>query len=213
VFVTEATFALPIFRWDPPELVAGEIGAWWDENRARGRASLLLGYATGKAERLLALLADRAPIWVHGAVAAKVAAYREAGVELPEVREVASAPERKGRAWGGELILAPPGWEATPWARRFGDASVALASGWTCVRGYRRQRGLDRGFALSDHADWPDLLRTIADSRARRVLVTHGFVEPLVRWLREHGTDAEPFRAGWVPEERPDARPDAEEAP
>jgi putative mRNA 3-end processing factor len=205
VFVTEATFGLPIFRWEPPEHTIARILAWWDENRAAGRASVLLGYGLGKAQRILAELAkvsDRTA-WVHGALAELIRIYREAGVRMLDTTLVAEQKER--RDWAGELVLAPPGWEATPWIRRFGaDARVGFASGWMAVRGNRRRRGVDRGFALSDHADWPGLLQTIADSGAKRILVTHGAVDPLARWLREHGVDASPWRVGWEVEERPD---------
>jgi putative mRNA 3-end processing factor len=207
VFVTEATFALPIFRWEPTDVIALDILDWWEQNRAAGRASLLLGYALGKAQRILAELAGRVdrPVRVHGAVEPLVQLYREAGVEMAPTKVVGD--ERGKAAFAGELIVAPPGWEATPWARRFGaDAEVGLASGAMLVRGNRRRRSLDRGFALSDHADWPALLATIADSGAKRVLVTHGFVDPLVRWLVEHGVAAEAFRVGWEPEERPEGR-------
>jgi putative mRNA 3-end processing factor len=203
VFVTEATFALPIFRWDPTAAVIDDIVGWWDQNRAAGRPSLLLAYALGKAQRILAELGPERTVWLHGAIAPLVEIYRAAGVVMAQTRPVG---DTKGKgAFAGELILAPPGWEATPWARRFGaDASVAMASGFMQVRGNRRRRSLDRGFALSDHADWPALLATVEQTGAKRILVTHGFVDPLVRWLVEHGVAAEAFRTGWSVEERPE---------
>lgn len=211
VFVTEATFALPIFRWDPTSAVIDDVVGWWRQNEAAGRPSLLLAYGLGKAQRLLAELARHAtkPVWLHGAIVPLVEIYRAAGVEMAATRPVG---DTKGKGvFAGELILAPPGWEATPWVRRFGaDVSVAMASGFMQVRGNRRRRSLDRGFALSDHADWPALLRTVEDTGAKRILVTHGFVDPLVRWLTERGVAAEPFRTGWAVEERPEAKAEAE---
>lgn len=209
VFVTEATFGLPIYRWDPPAAVFADVWAWWSANRAAGRASVLLGYALGKAQRLLAGLAAHTdqPVYVHGAVEPLVRIYRDAGVAMLPTLPVADTT--KGRSFAGQLVIAPPGWEATPWIRRFGDAAIGFASGWMRVRAMRRRRAIDRGFVLSDHADWPSLVRTVAETGARRVLVTHGHVAPLVRHLREAGVDAAPLAAGWEVEERPE-RADAD---
>lgn len=192
VLVTEATFGLPIFRWRPAGEVAREVLAWVEACAARGRAAVLFCYALGKAQRLLAELAlagrgDR-PVWLHGAIAPLVDAYREAGVGLPPCAVVTAAPA--GARFAGELVLAPPSAHRSPWLRRLGEQETALASGWMRVRGIRRRRGVDRGFVLSDHADWPALLRTARETGARRVLVTHGHAEPLARALREAGLDA-----------------------
>ncbi len=208
-FVTESTFGLPVYRWPRAHEVVAELHAWWRGNQAEGRPSLLLGYALGKAQRLLAALDPAAgPILAHGAVETMAALYRAAGVPLP-----ATAPatmDRRDDGWRRALVLAPPGAEATPWARRFGEASVAMASGWMQVRGMRRRRGLDRGFVLSDHADWPGLLAAIAATGASRVWVTHGFTGTLVRWLRERGLEAEALATRYEGE-RPDDRAGADE--
>jgi putative mRNA 3-end processing factor len=190
VFVTEATFALPIYRWPKPDVVAGEVMAWWERNRHAGVASLLFCYAMGKAQRLLAelgRLTDR-PVLVHGAVAEMSELYRRQGVPLLATTRVAELPAR--RSYAGELVLAPLSARGTTWGRRFGERETALASGWMRVRGTRRRKGYDRGFVLSDHADWAALLRTIEDTGAERVLATHGYSEELARYLRESGRDA-----------------------
>jgi putative mRNA 3-end processing factor len=190
VFVTEATFALPIYRWPEPDVVAAEVMAWWERNRQAGVASLLFCYAMGKAQRLLAelgRLTDR-PVLVHGAVAEMSDLYRQQGVSMLPTTRVAEMPAR--RSYAGELVLAPLSAGGTPWVRRFGERETALASGWMRVRGTRRRKGYDRGFVLSDHADWPALLRTIEETGAERVLVTHGYTEELARYLREGGRDA-----------------------
>jgi putative mRNA 3-end processing factor len=190
VFVTEATFALPIYRWPEPDVVAREVMVWWERNRQAQVASLLFCYAMGKAQRLLAelgRLTDR-PVLVHGAVAEMSELYRQQGVSMLATTRVAEMPAR--RSYAGELVLAPLSAGGTPWVRRFGERETALASGWMRVRGTRRRKGYDRGFVLSDHADWPALLRTIEDSGAGRVLATHGYTEELARFLRESGRDA-----------------------
>ena len=201
VLVTEATFALPVYRWPPAERVARDVLAWWDDCAWRGIPAVLCCYALGKAQRLLAELSrftDRT-VHLHGAMTPLVERYREAGVAmLPTVPVSESA---RGRAFAGELVLAPPSATGSPWMRRFAGASTGFASGWMQVRGQRRRRGHDRGFVLSDHADWPGLLATVRDSGARRVLAMHGDSEALVRHLRETGIDARPFGVGFVREE------------
>jgi putative mRNA 3-end processing factor len=189
VFITESTFGLPIYRWRPQGDVFAMIDLWRRENIAAGRASILFAYALGKAQRVLANV-DPAlgPIVCHGAVEAINALYREAEVALPPTR-LATEVDNK-RDFAQALILAPPSAAASPWLKRFGDYSDALASGWMQVRGNRRRRGLDRGFALSDHADWPGLIGTIEATGAERILVTHGYTEALTRYLREKGLDA-----------------------
>jgi len=190
VFITEATFALPIYRWDPASEVAREIWAWWEANREAGRASVLFCYALGKAQRILgelARLTDRT-VFVHGSLEPLNECYRTAGVEMLPTRPVSETA--RGQSFAGELILAPPSAGGSTWMRRFGSAGTAFASGWMRVRGTRRRRGFDRGFVISDHADWPDLLRTIADTGASRVLTTHGYADSLARYLREQGRAA-----------------------
>jgi len=200
VFITESTFGLPIYRWRPQAEIFAAIDAWRRENIAAGRASLLFAYALGKAQRLLAHVdASLGPIVCHGAVEAINALYREAGIVLPPTR-LATQMENK-KEFGRALILAPPSAAASPWLKRFGDYSDALASGWMQVRGNRRRRGLDRGFALSDHADWPGLLAAIEATGAERVLVTHGYTEPLTRYLREQGLDARALKTAYGDDE------------
>jgi putative mRNA 3-end processing factor len=173
--------------------VAKDILRWWDANRAAGRSAVLFCYALGKAQRILAELArltDR-PAYVHGALNSLVEVYREAGVRMLPTHLVSEV--EKGTSFAGALVLAPPSAGGSTWMRRFGEHESGFASGWMRVRGNRRRRGFDRGFVLSDHADWPDLLRTVADTRAERVLVTHGYTDPLSRYLRDLGVDAAPL--------------------
>ena len=189
VFVTEATFGLPIYRWDEPAGVVAQILEWWDRNRAAGVASVLFCYAMGKAQRILAELSrltDRTAL-VHGAVQALTDLYRQAGIGMLPTEPVAEQPAK--RSYAGELILAPVSASGSIWMRRFGACETAFASGWMRVRGTRRRKGYDRGFVLSDHADWPALLRTVQDTGARRVRVTHGYADELARYLAERGYD------------------------
>jgi putative mRNA 3-end processing factor len=189
-FVTESTFGLPIYRWRPQAEVFDQIHYWWRRNQERGKASLLLAYALGKAQRVLAGLDPSiGPIYTHGAVEKVNTVYRAAGVALPETIHAVTAGERD---WSRALILAPPQANGTPWIRRFGPVSTGFVSGWMRIRGARRRRSLDRGFVLSDHADWPALLDAIHATGAKSVGVTHGYRHPLARWLEDHGTAALP---------------------
>lgn len=199
-FVTESTFGLPIYRWPAPAETLEAIGRWWRANAAAGRASVLFAYALGKAQRILAGIDPSiGPILVHGAVDTMSRAYADAGVVLPAAQPVAELD--KGFDAAGALVVAPPSAQSTPWLKRFGDYSDAFASGWMAIRGTRRRRAVDRGFVLSDHADWPGLNRAIEATGAARVFVTHGHTEPLVRWLAERGLEAAAMRTAWEGEE------------
>jgi putative mRNA 3-end processing factor len=183
-FVTESTFALPIFRWGDERETLAAIEAWWRENQAAGKASVLFVYPAGKAQRVLGGIdAGIGPIVCHGAVENINAIYRAQGIALPPASETAD--------YRRALILGPPSAIGSPWLRRFSPASTAMASGWMRIRGTRRRRALDRGFVLSDHADWPELLEAIAQSGAENVWVSHGYREALARWLNEHGRNAQ----------------------
>jgi putative mRNA 3-end processing factor len=189
VFVTESTFGLPVYRWRPQAEVMAEVNAWWAANAAAGRPSLLMAYSFGKAQRLLAGV-DPAigPIAVHGAVDSVNAAYRAAGVALPATTPLDAADLRRA------LVVAPPAVHGSARGRPRGDVGAAFASGWMQLRGARRRQGVDRGFVLSDHADWPGLQRAIGATGAGRVIVTHGYEAVMVRWLQEQGLEAGSFR-------------------
>jgi putative mRNA 3-end processing factor len=196
-FITESTFGLPIYRWDPTSSVIAEIAEWWQTNAGERKTSVLFCYTIGKAQRLLAELASISDhrVMVHGMMAGAIEAYRDAGVRMLPVESATERP--RGTSFAGELVLAPLSARGTPWMRRLGDHSDAFASGLMRVRGVRRQRAFDRGFVLSDHADWPALLETILETGASRVLATHGHAEPLARYLAQHGFDSGVIRTAW----------------
>lgn len=198
-FITEATFGLPIYRWPSTREVAHDIAQWREHCAARGETAILYCYALGKAQRVLAELqpfVDR-PVLLHGAIAAGVDVYRGAGIALADTLPVID-PEgkavRKTTDFAGELVIAPPSAAGSAWLRRFRHAQHGFASGWMRLRGNRRRRNMDRGFVVSDHADWPGLLQTIRETGARRVIATHGDTEALVRVLNESGVAAETLR-------------------
>ncbi|WP_028952243.1 ligase-associated DNA damage response exonuclease [Synechococcus sp. CC9616] len=193
VLITEATFGMPIYRWKSGAEVARQIRDWWQGDQSR--PSLLFCYAFGKAQRLLAELKAIGvddEVLLHGAVETVTRHYRDAEVAMTPSRPVSELPRNESLA--GRLVLAPPSAHRSSWMRRFKHPQTAFASGWMAVRGARRRRGYERGFVLSDHADWPGLIRTVKQSGAQKVYVTHGQSDVLARYLREtEGIDAEPL--------------------
>ena len=200
-FITESTFGLPIYRWASPAALALEVNEWWRSNADAGRASVLFCYAFGKAQRILhGADPSIGAIIAHGAVAPLNAVYRAAGVHLPATLSVSDAqvnPQLLKRA----LVLAPPSAQGTPWMNRFGNYADAFASGWMQLRGARRRRGVDRGFVMSDHADWPGLQKAILGTGAERIFVTHGSVAIMVRWLTDSGLQAQGFKTEYGDED------------
>lgn len=193
-FITEATFGLPIYRWPDTRAVVADIAQWRDECGARGEAAILYSYALGKAQRILAelLAVDARTVYLHGAIDTGVDVYRRAGIAMVPTQRVADQP--KDFDFAGQLVVAPPSAAGSAWARRFRRAQQGFASGWMRVRGNRRRRNYDRGFVVSDHADWPDLLRTVRDTGASRVIATHGNTDALVQALNEAGIATGVFR-------------------
>lgn len=189
-FITEATFGLPIYRWSPTEVIFEEINDWWRQNREEGKASIIYAYSLGKAQRIMnGIDTSIGDIYTHGAVERLTEAYRESGVPMPPTTYAGSVTDKK--KFAGSLIVAPPSADGSTWLRRFGKQSDGFASGWMMVRGARRRRAVDRGFVLSDHADWPELNEAIRATEAETVYVTHGFSEELARWLNETGMNAQ----------------------
>ena len=188
-FISECTFGLPVFKWTPEDVLTAQINDWWARNAAEGRASILGAYALGKAQRLLTTVDPSiGPILTHGAIENTNAVLRNQGIILPDTVRV--TPEINAKDYPGALVLATPSALGTPWARRFGNASTAFASGWMALRGVRRRRAADRGFVVSDHADWTGLNSAIKETGATKIFVTHGYTSVFQRWLASEGYDA-----------------------
>jgi putative mRNA 3-end processing factor len=188
-FITESTFGLPIYRWHESAEIFDSINAWWRGNRDAGRCAMIFGYPLGKSQRAIAGLdASIGPIYCHGAVERMNRVYRESGVALPPTTP--TGEPKRGANWAGAMVVAPPSAQGSIWMRRFGELSTGMLSGWMRIRGTRRRQSMDRGFVLSDHADWPGLLAAIEATGAQTVVVTHGYRDPLVRWLTENGKHA-----------------------
>lgn len=188
-FITECTFGLPIYRWRPPSAVFGEIDAWWRGNAANGICSVLSAYSLGKAQRIMAGVdPSTGPILVHGAVAAMNQVLEAQGLRLPPWKQV--TPDTPKEAFRRALVITPGSAIGTSWTQRMRPFSSAMASGWMQLRGWRRRSNIDRGFVLSDHADWDALLQAVNETGAPRVIATHGYTELFSEYLRSTGLDA-----------------------
>ena len=188
-FITECTFGLPVFHWPAQDRLQSDLNAWWAGNAAAGRPSLLGAYALGKAQRLLTMLDPGiGPILTHGAIEATNQILRAQGIALPVTTQVTATINAKTHP--GALIIAPPSALNTPWAGRFPQAATGFASGWMALRGVRRRRNADRGFVISDHADWHGLNDAIRATGAARIFATHGYTSIFQKWLTSQGYDA-----------------------
>ena len=189
-FITESTFGLPVFRWRPQTDVAQEINSWWRACAASGKTAFLGAYALGKAQRLLTMLdTGIGPILTHGAVEATNQILRRQGISLPDT--IAATKAIAPKSHPGAIVVTPPSALGSAWARRFGPQENAFASGWMALRGVRRRRAGDRGFVISDHADWPGLLSAIKETQAENIYVTHGYTDIFTRYLSDNGWNAQ----------------------
>ncbi len=192
-FITESTFGLPIYKWSPQKEIFDDINNWWKQNINSGKTSLLFGYSLGKAQRLISGLDPSiGPILTHGAVENINNCYRLSGINLPETTYLGNIKDKDIPKEA--IIIAPPSGDNPGWMKKFENVSRAFASGWMQVRGARRRRSMDRGFVLSDHADWNGLINTIKETGAENIFVTHGYTSVFVRWLKENGWNALPLK-------------------
>lgn len=202
-FITESTFGLPIFDWQSQDEIFAEINNWWAQNNKEGLCSVIFGYSLGKAQRILQY-ANReiGPVYTHGVIENTTQILREAGIPLKSSTLVSK--ETPKNDFKGALIIAPPSAQASPWLKKFEPYSDAIASGWMALRGARRRSSADRGFVLSDHADWKGLNAAISATCASEVLVTHGYTDIFSRWLNENGTTARELKTQYENQETQD---------
>lgn len=178
-FISECTFGLPIFSWRPQHQVFEEIHSWWKANREAHVTSVICAYSLGKAQRVLASL-DRSigPVCIHSSI---MRVCQALNFQLHGILGDQDAI----RASEFPLVLVPPAMQGSRWLNRFGAYRVAHVSGWMAIRGMKRRRGVERGFILSDHADFRGLTSVIAETSAESIHLTHGYTAPFARWLSE----------------------------
>ncbi|WKV12083.1 ligase-associated DNA damage response exonuclease [Marivirga harenae] len=183
-FVTETTFGLPIYQWKPQNETFGEINTWWRKNKEEGKTSVIFAYALGKAQRIMKNVDTKiGEIYTHGAVENATEALRATGLDLPETIKITNDIPKKNYA--GNLVIATPASIGTPWMKKLAPYSTGIASGWMMLRGTRRRKAADRGFVLSDHADWNGLLEAVKLSEAQTVYSTHGYSNVFTKYLKE----------------------------
>lgn len=213
-FITESTFGLPIYNWQPQQMIYANILNWIMQNKQKNQASILIAYSLGKAQRLLKAIEPlNEKIWVHGAIYNMHQALLSAGVKLPPVEYITPATPKEELK--GAIIIAPPGAEGSSWMKRFLPYEVGVCSGWVQVRGNARRRNVDAGFALSDHADWKGLLQAVKATGAEKVFVTHGFQSAFSRYLNDNGIMSGEVKTeyGGEEEEAPAPKGENEEDP
>lgn len=202
VFICEATFAFPIYAWPNIYQEIDRLVQWVSACRDDGKAALLYAYSLGKAQRVLAHLSGHMtqPVLLHGGMVRGVQVYRDAGIEMADTQPLLELPVDTDLS--GRLVLAPPSAQNSAWVKRLKAYEHAMASGWMQLRGNRRRRNVQRGFVISDHADWRTLISTIKATGARRVLATHGNTDLLIPYLRDNmGLLAERLRTAYGDEE------------
>lgn len=188
-FITESTFGLPVYHWKPQATILNEVHEWWQSNQQQNKASLLSAYSLGKAQRILANLdMSTGPVFLHGAIYNSNEVLRNSGLSLPEISKLTSDIPKEDI--NKSLVVAPPSAAQSSWAKRLKSFSNGVASGWMAVRGMKRRRAADRGFIMSDHADWEGLNQAVDATGAERVYVTHGYTSVFSRWLEEQGYEA-----------------------
>ena len=188
-FITESTFGLPVYNWKPQQEVFEDINRWWAANKAQGKTTILTGYALGKAQRIIQNLDESiGTIYTHGAIENVNEVIRGQDVPLKStIRVTQDIPKEK---YPGNIVIATPSSVGSAWIKKFAPFSIGSASGWMNLRGARRRRSVDRGFVLSDHADWKGLNTAIEECGADRVFVTHGYTSVFSQWLSEKGIEA-----------------------
>jgi putative mRNA 3-end processing factor len=209
-FVSESTFGLPIYKWQPQDIIFNQIQSWVSDNRDKGKTSVLVAYSLGKAQRLIKNLADYCEIYVHNSIANLNAGFLKAGVELPETIRI--TPELKKEVLQQGIVIVPPAMAEGKWIKTLQQAATGVCSGWMQVRAGRRWRSADAGFALSDHADWPGLLSAIKATEAEKVFVTHGFTATFSKYLNEIGIASEEVKTQYGNEEEEEPIPTTTEA-
>jgi len=204
VFITESTFGLPIYKWKKQVDIYNDLQQWVAQNIANKKTSVLIAYSLGKAQRVLQpLSAMGLPVFVHGAVWNVHQALANSGWQLPRVERV--VPDTPKELLAGNIVIAPPSADGTPWMKKFYPYSVGICSGWMQVRGNSRRRNADAGFALSDHADWEGLLKAVKATSAQKVYATHGFQAAFSRYLNEQGIEAGEVKTAYGSEDDEEA--------
>lgn len=184
-FVTESTFGLPIYNWKPIPVLNQEMQQWISYNQSIGKTSVFIGYSLGKAQRIMQAVKDMGNIYVHYSIQKLNEAYKAVGITLPDYQTMDMRESLKHL--DQQIVILPPSLLDTHAIKKIPNMAYAICSGWMQVRGARRWRSADAGFAISDHADWSGLLAAIKATEAEHVYVTHGQTASFSKYLNEIG--------------------------
>ena len=199
-FITESTFGLPVYHWQDQKWVFNEMEEWCKNNRNNHHLSILYGYSLGKAQRILQGLPESVgPIFTHSTIEAILNVMRNQGVSLKNTIPVNEHITRADLLSG--VIIAPPAVQNSNWLKKFEPIRNGVVSGWMALRGARRRRNADKGFVLSDHADWEGLNEAISLTGAENIFVTHGYTDILSKWLIDKGLNAYPLQTNFEGDE------------
>jgi putative mRNA 3-end processing factor len=199
-FITESTFGLPVYHWQDQKWVFNEMEEWCKNNRNNDQLSILYGYSLGKAQRILQGLPESVgPIFTHSTIEAVLNVMRNQGVSLKNTIPLNEHLTRAELLSG--VIIAPPAVQNSNWLKKFEPIRNGVVSGWMALRGARRRRNADKGFVLSDHADWDGLNEAISLTGAENIFVTHGYTDILSKWLIDKGLNAHPLETNFEGDE------------
>jgi len=193
--ITESTFGLPIYRWESVAAQTQRLNEWIMHNQGFKKTSVFIGYSLGKSQRILNAVKDMGEVYVHYSIAKLNMAYSEAGIQLPPYHIVDLRTDTK--QLDGKIVLLPPALLDTHLLQKIPHVAYAICSGWMQIRGARRWRSADAGFAISDHADWNGLLQAVKESGAEKVYVTHGQTATFSKYLNEIGIEAEEVKTNY----------------
>lgn len=202
-FISECTFGMPVYKWKAQKGIFEDIKCWWEQNISEGRSTVLAGYSLGKAQRIMYNTeASLGPIYTHGAIENINEALRRNSVALPATVRI-TMDTNKNKIRKG-IIICPPSAIETPWIRKFQPFSLGYCSGWMTLRGVKRRTSADRGFIISDHADWDGLVSAITATGCESVYLTHGYTASFARYLSDIGFDAHEAKTLYGGDEKTD---------
>ena len=188
-FISECTFGMPVYKWKPQVQTFNDINSWWCSNIQHNLATVIVGYSLGKAQRIIQNLdLANGKVYTHGVIENTNEALRRNGILLNPTERITQETNKDDARRG--IIIAPPSSVGSPWMRKFQPYSFGYCSGWMAIRGAKRRRAADRGFVLSDHADWDGLISAIKATGCESVYLTHGYTATFTRYLKDIGFDA-----------------------
>lgn len=188
-FITESTFGLPIYNWQPEEVLKKKMHEWVHKNQSINRTSVFIGYSLGKAQRIMNMMEGVSELYVHSAIKNLNDAMASSGIKLPETIRWTADMDKK--ALQNKIVIVPPALLGSNMIKKIPNAATAICSGWMQIRGNRRWQAVDAGFPISDHADWNGLISAVKATEAEKVYVTHGSQATFSKYLNEIGIPSE----------------------